>query len=157
MTTNKHLMPILMMGICAIIAGASCKKSSSSPKSKSEYLTQATWKFVKSEYRVGTTGAWTDDTNTYGACEKDNLYIFRTNATYEANEGATKCFAADPQIIESGTWSFGANETQVLTRPTGSSSADIVNIEQLDDNTFISTASSGGGGITYYYRLTFGH
>lgn len=131
---------------------SSCKKDS--PKSKTAFLTKANWKIVKSESRAGT-GAWVDHTSSV-PCEIDDYVVFRTNGTYESNEGATKCSPGDPQIIETGTWAFMTNETQLATTPSGST-ALVIDINQLDENTLVVVLSFSNGGVTYYDRTTFGH
>jgi hypothetical protein len=47
------------------------------------------------------------------ACEKDNIVKVQSNGTYTIDEGATKCNAADPQIAETGNWTFSNNETKL--------------------------------------------
>ena len=142
----------LLTLIAAFVLGiGACKKDAA--KSKTELLTQSNWKTVKEESKTGA-GAWIDNTSTL-ACERDNITIFRTNATVEQNEGATKCNPADPQIISTGAWSFLTNETQ-LQVPGGPGSL-ILSLDQLDENTLVLTESSISGGITNYYRITFGH
>jgi hypothetical protein len=53
---------------------------------------------------------------TLGACFTDNRFYFKNNDSqdYEAIEGSTQCFSADPALIEKGTWSFTANGTILL-------------------------------------------
>lgn len=46
----------------------------------------------------------------YDACEKDNIFIIKANGVGEANEGALKCDAADPQT-EAFTWALKNNNT----------------------------------------------
>ncbi|MBK8609696.1 MAG: lipocalin family protein [Chitinophagaceae bacterium] len=133
---------------------SACKKSDDT-KSRTEYLIQGNWKEIKYEQRVGT-GAWVDLTGTPAACEADNYVKFSSNGTYESNEGATKCNPGDPQIIDTGTWSFLTNETQISITSTGST-PDVGDINQLDDNTFVITTSYVFGITTYYDRYTFSH
>ena len=52
-------------------------------------------------------------------CAKDDLYIFKSDKSYEINEGPSKCDDSDPQIQEVGTWGFSTNETLLLLTPTG--------------------------------------
>jgi hypothetical protein len=136
-----------------IVAGfVSCKKSSSS-KSKTEFLTQAGWKQTGGEVRTTTTAAWGVDPSftSTPACQKDNVILFRTNNTVENNEGATKCNAADPQIVFTGSWAFQDNESKISVM------GDVVAIEQLDDQTLRITYSDTFSGTTYYYRETYTH
>jgi hypothetical protein len=133
-----------------------CKKNDSVAKSKTELITLDSWKLVKSEAKTGT-GAWVDQTAMFSACEKDDNFLLRTNGSYELNEGPTKCAPADPQIYDTGTWSFQTNETELKTTSTGSSGSDIFAIEQLTETRLTITSTTVSGGTTYYDRTTMGH
>jgi hypothetical protein len=138
----KTVRTLLILGV-SLFTISSCKKDKA--KSKTDLITAGGWKLVKAEEKVGT-GAWIDDTGSYSACEKDDVMIFNSNATYEANEGATKCSPTDPQIQETGTWSFESDETKLKTTSGGFSYT--VSIDQLDENTFVTTETYSSGGIT---------
>ena len=158
---TKILFRNISFGLVALFffsAFVSCSKTSTIiNKSKSELLTQAGWKLTKAELRTGTGGAWVDQTGTLAACDLDDLAFFFINGNYEQNEGATKCSPTDPQIIETGTWVFVSNETQLQTTATGGGSAQNAVIDQLDESSFVFTSSSVIGGTTYYYRSTMKH
>ncbi|NBB19663.1 hypothetical protein GVN20_09895 [Runella sp. CRIBMP] len=47
-------------------------------------------------------------------CSRDDHTIYRTDKTYEVNEGETKCYSQDPQTYEKGTWSFNTDETELI-------------------------------------------
>ena len=148
---------LCLVGSLLLLSVTSCQKSSTpAAKSRTELISSSGWKVTKEEYKVGT-GPWLDDTGSYAACELDNVYLIKSNGTYEQNEGATKCSPADPQIIETGTWVFLVNETQLKVTSTGSPSSDTFSIDQLDNNTIILSSSEIIGAITYYYRTTFKH
>jgi hypothetical protein len=53
----------------------------------------------------------TDTYSQYDACIKDDIASFETNGTYSLEEGATKCDVNDPQVFETGTWTFNSDET----------------------------------------------
>jgi len=134
-----------------VLSIGACKKDAA--KSKTELLTQSSWKVLKLEERTGA-GPWTEVLPLPPACDRDNINIFRTNGTFEENEGATKCNPADPQIVSTGSWSFITNETQ-LQVPGGPGTL-LLNIDQLDENTMVlSVPLSGGATITS--RITLGH
>ncbi len=156
--TSRTAVQLLFTTVILLGLGA-CSKSSDDPvvKSKTQLLTQATWKFIKFEEKVGAGGTWVDYTSTMPACEIDNNLIVNTNGTYESNEGASVCTMGDPQIIETGTWVFQNNETELKTTSTGSSTSDISTIEVLNESTFTITSSYVFSGTTYYDRITFGH
>jgi hypothetical protein len=135
---------------------ASCKKNNSDDHSKTLLISQAEWKLVKDESKIGA-GAWTDNSASHLPCEKDNITIFRTNGTYEGNEGKSKCKASDPQVRVTGTWSFESNFTQIKITITGSPVSEMVNIDHLDDSSLVTTYTLVSSGTTYYYRASFGH
>lgn len=147
-TLLSVLTAILLFGF------VSCKKNDPE-KSRTELLTQAGWKIVKDETRTGASGPWVDITSSYAACEKDDVLAFRTNLSFEFNEGATKCSPSDPQIITTGTWVFTTNETKI--NATSGGSTDAIDVNQLDEGTLILFSSDVSGGITYYSRSTYGH
>ncbi len=62
-------------------------------------------------------------------CKKDNYYYFTRSGTYQLNEGRTKCATTDPQIIETGTWSFLENETKLQLVKTGSLTPEVFRIQ----------------------------
>lgn len=140
------LLVVLSAGLFII----SCKKDGPH-KSSIDLLTQRSWKIVADEERIGNTGNWTDNFSSYSACEKDDETVFRLNSTYEINEGLTKCNANDPQVYQTGTWTF--NSTDATINLDGVPAT----IDQLDDNTLILSSSSNINGVTTYYRYRFSH
>jgi hypothetical protein len=93
-----------------------CKKGGGSgPKSKTELLTQASWKYENAAVDVDRNG--TPDSplpaGILDACELDNTITFSSNGTGVVDEGGTKCNGADPQSAPFN-WSFKNNE-QVIT------------------------------------------
>jgi hypothetical protein len=140
-----------LLAIIAVVGFISCKKTSE--KSKTELLTQAGWKQTGGEMKAGAAGTWQADPNftSMTACEKDNITVFKTDNTFEANEGATKCSPSDPQVIYTGVWAFQNNETTITVL--GQSAG----IEQLTEQTLVITYSDTIGGTTYYYRETYSH
>jgi len=82
----------------------SCQKDSDNPKTKTELLTMASWKFSSA------TASGIDVSAALQACQKDNIYTFATGGTGTADEGATKCNAGDAQNAPF-TWSWQSNET----------------------------------------------
>lgn len=47
-------------------------------------------------------------------CTRDDNTVYRVDKSYEINEGETKCRTQDPQIYETGTWAFNADETELI-------------------------------------------
>jgi hypothetical protein len=97
--------------------------------SKKGILTGGIWKIVEKYTKVGT--GWLPTfvfTNIVPNCKKDNYYSFSSDGTYQLNEGPAKCASTDPQIIETGTWSFLETETKLQLVKTGSLSPDVFRI-----------------------------
>lgn len=142
--------PVAFIVLCAIVFVNCSKDDKTESKSKMTLLTQKDWVITKFEEKTNN-NPYVDDFPNWDACNKDDRYVFRTNNTYELNEGPTKCDAADPQVYETGVWAFAENETKITSG--GESST----IEQLDENTLILATVTTFGPDTYYLRVTFGH
>jgi hypothetical protein len=134
-----------------LVSFGACKKSSTNsntPKSKTELLTQKTWKTTNQEFGNGSSWIQNPDWTNAEACERDDLLVLRTNMTYEENEGASKCDPAHPQIIDEGTWAWQENETKVAI------DGMVGTIVQLDDNTLQVTTPLSS---TTSLRVTYSH
>jgi hypothetical protein len=86
---------------------SSCHKTYNPPvpKTKTQLLTQATWKF-----KSATVGG-TDYSSSLLVCQKDNIYTFLVTGTGTLDEGPTKCNpVTDPQTSPL-TWNFASGET----------------------------------------------
>lgn len=124
---------LLVLTASAVLIFSGCSKdddnSSSTPtQTNLQLLTAHGWRMTNF-YVNGI-----DVTSTYyTACELDNILTFNTDYTYVEDEGATKCNASDPQIVDSGTWGFGNNQTILIYAPGTPSEADF-NITQLNAN-----------------------
>jgi hypothetical protein len=126
----------------------SCKKDDA--KSKTDLLTSGNWKF-SANFSKTNNGAWIDYTSAYLPCESDNYVAFRTNGSYESNEGASKCNASDPQVIESGSWKFINNESKIVT------GVDTASIDELSGSTLTIISTDVFNGTTYYDKVIFKH
>lgn len=149
--TNSRRDLLLLSCLFILLTLAGCKKDNEN-KSKTELLTQSPW-IISSTEEKNATGSWIVNSSwtSAPACEKDDITIFRTDNTYETNEGATKCSPSDPQVYETGKWSFEENETKLKV------DTDVVSIEELDENTLKIIGSYTFGSSTYHFRATFRH
>jgi len=73
-------------------------------KTKAELLIMGTWKYIGATINPASDyyGDGTLATNIFDimkACEKDDFETYKTNGTWEYNEGPTKCDASYPQIF----------------------------------------------------------
>ena len=123
---------LLVLIISGIFTQCKKEKDDETPQSKTDIITTGQWRIIAHTSSPGFD--WnldgtieTDLYNVYEPCEKDNYLIFKKDGTYEANEGATKCFSTDPQS-EAGTWQLVDNETKINI------DGDIATIEELTNN-----------------------
>lgn len=93
----------IVLGLfCFVIAG--CKKSSHT-KTKTELITQSSWKFDHA-----TASGFGDISAQIPACYKDNVVVFASNGTGTVDESTNVCSPAAPSSF---TWSFQSNETML--------------------------------------------
>lgn len=122
----------LLLGIFALsLVAVSCKKDEDDSPSKTQLLTNGsskTWKINKALIDGQ------DVTSIFDDCTLDDNFIFRSDFTYEENEGETKCDSADAQIGDTGVWAFAENETKLISISDGE--ADTVNIVALSESSF---------------------
>lgn len=126
----------------------SCNKEDT--KTKSVLLTQKEWVGQKLEIKEGS-NPWVDEFPNIDACSKDDRYIFNINNTYSFNEGPTKCDPSDPQVFDTGSWSFTNNETK-LQFGTDEFTIDLLN----EDNMILSSQETIDGELIQF-RFTFKH
>jgi len=75
-----------------------------------------TWRVTEIDYQRGTTPV---QNYTFDPCFLDNVFTFKNNDAqdYEATEGATKCDSTDPDVIESGVWTFTTDGKMIIVLP----------------------------------------
>ncbi len=96
----------------------------------------------------------TDLYSQYATCDKDDIGKFNTNGTYTLEEGKTKCEGTDPQVYETGTWSFNSDETIIIVTPS-SGSVDERKIQGLTANKLILTEEIINANIMYKITSTY--
>jgi hypothetical protein len=135
--------------IVLLISGTlfSCKKDSgTSAPTKTDLLTKADWKAVNIE--VDTIGVFFSVWPLVPTCGKDDITTYKADHTYKVAEGATKCKPTDPDIFESGSWQFSADEKLLILQGTDNYTIDI-----LTDTDLKLTIRDG----TFGYRFTYTH
>lgn len=142
----KKMIRFTLIAFAALIVLSSCKKDD---KSNTELLTAGNWKLVSEMEKVDN-GNWVENIGSYSSCDLDDYIIFKTNNTYEFNEGASKCDPTDPQI-ETGIWAFEANETKL------SVDGEAADLKELSSSTLMISSSITFGGSIYYSKQTFKH
>jgi hypothetical protein len=125
---KKHLLFLFVLISANIFLFSSCKKNNDPPsKTKTELISQNTWKF-----KTATVGG---TTFTFPSCLTDLILTFATNGTGNLDEGPTKCNATDPQTT-TFTWFFQNNETELVTSapliPNGSTTFTIVSLTESE-------------------------
>lgn len=108
----KILKNLFIVGLTICIF-SSCKKDKTFEVNKTQLLTAGNWRIIGATSTVIATGVTTDTYAGLRACEKDNEFRFTASGVHEYLEGATKCNAADPQVIYLYSWRFLNNETVV--------------------------------------------
>ena len=132
----------------------SCGKdyTTPAPKTKTQLLTQSTWKF-KSAFAGST-----DISSSIQTCQKDNILTFATAGTGTLDEGATKCNSGDPQT-NPFTWNFQSSETILFISATlftgGSSTFTLVSLTETD--LVVSQTITPPAGPSFLATVTFGH
>ena len=102
----KRLNLVVFGALSMSLLFAACSKSDSNntSKTKTQLITQASWKFSTA------TVNGTDVSSLINSCQKDNVLTFSsTGGTGTLDEGPTKCNTGDPQT-QNFTWSFTNNE-----------------------------------------------
>lgn len=142
----------------------SCKKDEATTtnpatKTKTQYLTQKSWRDSIVLNRPDTNSAWTPAALFASAPDvRDDTTRFKTDFSYAVGQGSLLYYPTQPQILETGTWGFTSNETHLnYNRNVGGGTQTLDwKIEQLDDNIFTYTYyyfPSGGP----YYKITMVH
>ncbi|MBI3137095.1 MAG: hypothetical protein HYZ15_00760 [Sphingobacteriales bacterium] len=103
---QKQFFSFILLSAALIVTGAGCQKDSAPAKTKTELITQASWKFSSAS------ASGTDITdNSAIACIKDDVVIFSSNGTGSITEGTVVC---SPTTAGSFTWTFQSSETQLM-------------------------------------------
>lgn len=101
---QKQYFTLVLIVAVFITAGTGCQKDAA-PKTKTELLTQASWKFSTAS------ASGTDITNNAAiACIKDDVITFTSSTAGTITEGTIVC---SPTTAGSFTWSFQSSETQL--------------------------------------------
>lgn len=103
---QKQYLTLFLIAAALVTAGTSCQKEAAAPKTKTDLLTQASWKFSSATVMGG------DVTNSpMIACIKDDLITFNSNGSGTINEGLIVC---NPTTAVSFTWSFQNSESNLI-------------------------------------------
>jgi hypothetical protein len=107
---KKQFSIFILAAMASLFFSVSCSNKDTNPpapKTKTELLTQASWKFKS----ITANGA--DASSYIQACQRDNILIFSaTGGNGTVDEGPAKCNTGDPQT-NPFTWSFASGETVI--------------------------------------------
>jgi lipocalin-like protein len=137
--------------LAATVFFSACKKSSSHPKTNTDFLTQSSWKFDHA------TVNGVDVSALLKSCQTDNVLTFSSNGTGTLDDGATKCTSTDPQT-DPFDWNFASNETvlHVSTVLFTGGSSDFT-IVTLNDTQLVLSQDIMVSGSTENAVVTFKH
>ena len=143
---------VLLLTSLGHVVFSSCEKDEDPvPKTKTELLTQLTWKFG-----AATVGG-TDVSASLPTCQKDNIMTFTTAGTGTVDEGLTKCNAGDPQT-NPFTWSFATNETVLnISTILFTGGSNTFNIVALNEAQLVVSQTITVGGTPQNAVVTFLH
>jgi hypothetical protein len=127
---KKHYF-ILSLCFIAVLSITGCEKKKDdppAPKTKTEHITSATWKFDNAK------AAGTDiSAHPSLTCYKDNTMTFSSNLTGTISEGAVICASPAPATF---TWSFQTSETilniSAIIFPGGSSNFTLTSVNETN-------------------------
>ena len=90
-------------------------------------------------------------------CNDDDLWLFEEDGTFAYDQGAWRCDVSLPQIITAGTWSLNSNSTVLILEPLPTIGATIatMEIEQLDEDTFVGVQYDPNPNVCIKTRATF--
>jgi hypothetical protein len=146
----KFAPPVTIL-LLLIFAFSSCKKSKTYSKTKTELLTQKTWRLVAARNKQDNQN-WEEIYLLIDSCRRDDIVSFTPTFVYTVDEGLSKCFPTDSQILVSGAWAFDSNETQIVL-PFN----QIKTILILNEDTLKYTEKGPSGWGTYEGEYTFTH
>jgi hypothetical protein len=155
----KTILSTFLIGLVSVF---SCKKNETTvtPKSNTEYLASTiskSWKNTKAQ--ATTQGLTIDLVATQPTCVVDNVLTFSTNKTYEIREGATKCNAADPDLVLKANWSFSADEKKFTVDKIIFQGQQLENVTfdilELSDIIFVGKTALTINNTNYQFVATF--
>ena len=132
----------------------SCTKNSTD-KTKTELLTTGGWRLESKQTKISTASAYTDITSGIVTCKKDDVLSFTNPSTYTVTEGATKCNAANADIVAIGTWALLNNQND-LKITVGTTSTTYV-LYLVTENILTIDETDASGIVVINNRYTYAH
>jgi hypothetical protein len=127
-----RLTGILTVSLLLIVS--SCSKNDEPSATKAQMIAR-NWKQTDLlASQAGTPAVSIFDTF-FEPCNKDDIWQFKADGTYIVVEGASKCDAADPDTVSTGTWQLTDNDTKIIIDDAGEP-AQTLNIVELTNTSF---------------------
>jgi Lipocalin-like domain len=121
----------VLMALSALIAFNSCKKETSEQICSLNMTSVAgTYKITKALYRASATDPEVDITNTYDACERDDIIVLHANGVLDYQDAGTPCIAS-----YTSTWSLIGNSITL--------DGDPGTVESFDCSTLVAYVADG--------------
>ena len=155
---SKTQLASLLILIVATTTAVSCKKADvkSKQKTKTELLTEGTWK--KTSLTSTPAYDWygdgdyaTDILSIMDVCELDDFDTYRPDGTGDTNGGTMRCNQSDPQAWPF-TWALTDNETKLVFN-----GVNKLNLVELTETTLKFSTTFQEGAITYTQEETYSH
>lgn len=110
---KTNLFKLLLPFAAALSISACSEKNKETPKTKTEFLTQAAWKFEAEGLDFNKDGTIEMPSGEVDDCTKDDILTFAAAGTGTRDEGPSKCNGSDPQT-SSFNWQFQNSENEIL-------------------------------------------
>ena len=157
---TKYLIISFTLLLIAVSILPACKKNDNTPPPDAEsLLLNKTWKLVAFTISPAIdlgNGPTNDVLSAWDACDKDDLFIFKSNNVFIYDEGVLKCDAGYPQQLTS-TWSYNKTTKEITYCIGNGSSCDSYTwvISEINDTQFKATAKESFQGTNYSYSVSF--
>lgn len=133
----KNLYKLIVLGVVAASLTA-CKVDDNDDSSATGIVGE--WMRVNATYNG--VSVW-DDSN---VCDNDNIFIFKSDNTFEFNNGDIKCDPDDDYILDTGSWSWITEGSKLNV------DGEIIDVEKLDSDDFIIVVNDDGDEIKGYFK-----
>jgi hypothetical protein len=142
---------ILTLALLVIVS--SCSKNDEPSASKAQMIAR-NWKQTDLlASQAGTPAVSVFDTF-FEPCNKDDIWQFKSDGTYTVVEGASKCDAADPDTVTTGTWQLTDNDTKIIIDD-ASEPAQTLNIVELTSTSFKLSGTETISGVVVTATIVF--
>lgn len=150
--------PFFVLLTLAIFTFSACEKGGDvvDPPSNTELIADGPWELIAQMVDPPVTVNGTPVSNEYAQltdCLKDNIVDFTETGSFTVDEGATKCDATDPDLFNSGSWSFSDSET-IITLD-GASGTEIYNVVSISRSQLVLSQTFTDNNLNFTRTYTF--